>query len=492
MMKAWSGCITLVLTVLILANTVLLAQSANGFAVQVAAVQSRAEAVALVNGLRARGLHAYWVYSEVAARGVYFRIRVGGQFPNSKSATEFGRKLVQAGLVMEYAIFQYEPASDGEWNRLSSANTNITGHAPLPQRSSNRTGNAAVPPSPSVSMTSVAVAERSTTSGSRGATDYLISGAPETTASVTNREGGEGRAVSPSLATINSSIPMSGKEPVGGRPKHADEVELEDFKEFVGQIVKGIVEPRSNGLWVTLQNRNTRYRFRGIVKVAFYQQERERSQAPMQVTLEPGQEQSFEVPSSGNTGSYSLAVYDEQGGLQLLQQGSLGTSTQMPAERIASAPPTPPTAPLPTGFPGVGGGEVPVQSYEEAAAVGGLKTSGYPSGKPDEESEDGSNNGSKTVQPGDVKIVVRQIAASSENLTIEFEILAQQPLGMLTMSIRSNSMSDSKQAIMTTKQGRLPFLVPASDANGNISYELKDEQGRLLAIGSKALQELGK
>jgi hypothetical protein len=58
--------------------------------------------------------------------------------------------------------------------------------------------------------------------------------------------------------------------------------------------------------------------------------------------------------------------------------------------------------------------------------------------------------------------------------------------------VRTTSMSDSKQAIMTTKQGRLPFLVPAGDATGALSYELKDENGRVLAMGSKAFQEIPK
>jgi cell division septation protein DedD len=80
----------------------------SGFAVQVAAVQTRAEAEALASNLRARGLSVYWVKAEVPGKGTYYRVRIGGQFADTRSATEFGQKLKTAGVIGAYAVFKYD------------------------------------------------------------------------------------------------------------------------------------------------------------------------------------------------------------------------------------------------------------------------------------------------------------------------------------------------------------------------------------------------
>ena len=120
-----------------------------------------------------------------------------------------------------------------------------------------------------------------------------------------------------------------------------------------------------------------------------------------------------------------------------------------------------------------------------------MRTANYPTGKV----EDGDTPADAKKDPpqaGDVRVIVRQVAESTENVTVEFEILAKEPLGMISMTIRTNSTYDTKQAIMTTKQGRLPFLASASDTNGAISYELRNEQGVIVAMGSKSFRDLPK
>lgn len=87
---------------------------------------------------------------------------------------------------------------------------------------------------------------------------------------------------------------------------------------------------------------------------------------------------------------------------------------------------------------------------------------------------------------------MHQVAETAKNVTVEFEILAREPLGMIAMTIHTASTSDAEQAIMTTKQGRLPFLAPVGDTNGTIGYELRNEQGVILATGSKPFRELAK
>ncbi len=62
------------------------------FSIQVAAVQDIKAAGKLVNELRNKGYHAYQIRSEVAGKGVWYRIRVGG-FEDRGGAEKVLRKL---------------------------------------------------------------------------------------------------------------------------------------------------------------------------------------------------------------------------------------------------------------------------------------------------------------------------------------------------------------------------------------------------------------
>jgi hypothetical protein len=496
-----SYCLTLWLSLwLFWLSAVALAQSPQGFAVQIAAVQTRAEAVALVSGLRARGLLSYWVRSELAGL-TYYRIRVGGQFVSSKSAGDFGRKLVREGVVNTFSVLKYEPASDGG-NTPGSIAEKKGGqlHSPSTAKTS---------PSETALGTMPKSASKPTAPKDRLGADYLITGEPQQNPAVTPSDRGQPsapakgnlsvrNATAPADATNGPETPRRTERGRLETRKIGDEIELDDFAEFAPQFLQALVEAKDGGLLVTLQNRNTRQRFRGTVNLNLRQNERERLQPAMQIEIAPEAENSFTIPGVGRTGSYLLTVYDERHTLQLMQQGMLGQSTRQ--GDLANSQPASTgsfNANPPSGNFPVTGGNVPPQPAVQSAQVEeeapSLRTSGYPDGKVGEENASASEEPKNEINPsGDVKIIVRQVAASSENLTIEFEILAQQPLGMLVMAVHTTSMNDSKQAIMTTKQGRLPFLVPASDANGAISYELRDETGRLLATGSKAFQEIAK
>jgi hypothetical protein len=449
------------------------------FAVQVASVQSRAEAVALVNGLRARGLRAYWIRSETAGQ-TYYRIRVGDQFASGKSAAEFGRKLAREGAVNEYVVLKYEPPADSDYPGLALEKT-------VARPNTQTTG----------ARTNGGSGVLANTPAAHKVTDYLITGEPRqfNVAVLTSAGSPPARATAPPSADAVTPQNNSGGKGSKEQRRSADEIELDDFKEFAPQVLQALVEPRDGGLLITLRNRNTRHRFRGTVNLKVLQRGREQQQAPIQIEIAPGAEHSFVAPGVGREGSYVMTVLDEQRALQLMQQGALEHSPR-PAEFASNRSSQPVQA-----NPLNSGGNLPVQPAQGAADSGEdgppeLKTASYPTGKAEDENapagEEQKEPNGEAGQPGDVRIIVRQVAASSENLTIEFEILASQPLGMLVMAVRTTSMSDSKQAIMTTKQGRLPFLVPAGDATGALSYELKDENGRVLAMGSKAFQEIPK
>jgi hypothetical protein len=448
------------------------AQAQGGFAVQVATVQTAAEAEILTNSLRERGLRSYWIKSDVAGGKQLYSVRIGGQFASAQLAAEFGRKLIQAKLIREYTIPRYEAPGGtvGESGhalseraisreRKDTAANSATTHG----ANKNAGGQGIVKPTPRI--------------------DPLVAGSL--------RE--------PESTRAQLIVPSPKAQAPAAKQKHQDEIELDDFKEFASNILQGAIEVREGQLLVTLQNRNSRHRFRGTVKWVLNDGEVERPQPPMQIEIGPGQTQEFPLQGSGK--SYLLTIQDEQGAPLLTQNGAFGQGGRQGVVAENRQPRN--IAPNPVGQPG----DVPIEQQGDEVDDGRprpprpgeklvLETANYPiektDGEPTADAQPKAEGKKEPVQPGDVKIIVRQVAETAENVTIEFEILAREPLGMIAMTIHTASTSDTKQAIMTTKQGRLPFLAPVGDTNGTIGYELRNEQGVILAAGSKPFRELGK
>jgi hypothetical protein len=107
---------------------------------------------------------------------------------------------------------------------------------------------------------------------------------------------------------------------------------------------------------------------------------------------------------------------------------------------------------------------------------------------------DGSPNAMPQADntPGQVTATLRQIAVTSENVTLELEISAQNPLKNVTVTMRAGDFQDVRQAFIPTSQGRVPFLVPAAYATAGLFYEVRDEAQRVLANGNSNLRSLGK
>jgi hypothetical protein len=468
----------------------------GGFAVQVAAVQTRAEAEAMTNSLRARGLSAYWVKADVPGKGTYYRVRIGGQFTNNRSATEFGQKLQTAGVIRTYAVFKYDApttALDEQTADKPASHTGVKPPAAAPRTAKNTpgTGQAERPQEkPLQAMNNGGPRQPTNASYQPPSTDYLISGSPIPASESETASAGNNPAVAPARQpTLIANPSTSASKTDGAKAKHSDEVELDDFIEF-SKVLRGTVEVQAGRLQVTLQNTNKRYRFRGKVNLTFIENGREAPQAPMQIEIAPAQEQSFEVtPTVGGKGNYVLAVYDEQGALQLMQSGALNALTNHSV--IAEQRQTKPQPPAPTGQTG----DVPPLPPLEVIQGGGVlvandgRTDAAPPGSSEGEDRRTEPQNEPSL-PGDVKIIPRKVSETAENITLEFEILSQQPLGMITLALRTASVNEAKQGIMTTKQGRLPFLVPLGDTNGAFSYELKNEQGVLLAAGQMSFQQL--
>jgi hypothetical protein len=77
------------------------------FTTQLASFSSQPEAEELVSQLKARGLDAYWIKSNVPGSGIRYRVRVG-RFASRAAAQASGEKLRQQGVTQEFYVTEYE------------------------------------------------------------------------------------------------------------------------------------------------------------------------------------------------------------------------------------------------------------------------------------------------------------------------------------------------------------------------------------------------
>jgi hypothetical protein len=77
------------------------------YTLQVEALDSLTPALELVQDLRASGVDAYYLRSEVPGKGLYYRVRVGN-FADTRSAHHRGEQLCRAHLIHKYYVTTYE------------------------------------------------------------------------------------------------------------------------------------------------------------------------------------------------------------------------------------------------------------------------------------------------------------------------------------------------------------------------------------------------
>lgn len=96
------------LTILTLAVFTTIAQAQRGqFTVQVESAPSQAAAESRVQQLKARGLEAYWIKSDIAGVGLRYRVRIG-RFPTRAAAKVYGEQLRRQGAVSDFFVAEYE------------------------------------------------------------------------------------------------------------------------------------------------------------------------------------------------------------------------------------------------------------------------------------------------------------------------------------------------------------------------------------------------
>jgi len=517
------------------------ARRINGYAVQVAALSSQKSADALAQGLRVRGMNAYWVggMSFGAGRSALHRVRIGN-FPTIASASAYAEKLLGAGLLATYAIAAYEPpvkADSGPswkihnlsqkfpgrrlgpdlidvvaaigsrgWLLLSSESISLTARA----------GNSAL----SRELVPLAAIVSSRGWGmNNDAAKVLGAAAPINIVSLPSGIIAD-TPVTPPPPSANSSSFSAAAPEIGRRelitttsPSVA--VGSPGIRSRGGNSstsLQGSIEMRGGRMFMTLRNADPEKVFSGVARVSLADDQKQQDVTPINVTLLPDKEMTFPLDEATLTdGGWILMVYDLNGAARLIR-GASPAPPKAPAQapgatNSAGAVATNPGPEVPPSYvTGVydttnwAQPQVPPQIQNVEGQDAAVTTAPSPqdvavSAAPSvQDSAAGSPNAMPQVDnaPGQVTATLRQIAVTSENVTLELEISAQNPLKNVTVTLRAGDFQDVRQAFIPTSQGRVPFLVPAAYAAAGLYYEVRDEAQRVLANGNSNLRSLGK
>jgi hypothetical protein len=517
------------------------ARRINGYAVQVAALSSQKSADELAQGLRLRGMNAYWIggMSFGAGRSALHRVRIGN-FPTIASASAYAEKLLGAGLLATYAIAAYEPpvkADSGPswkihnlsqkfpgrrlgpdlidvvaaigsrgWLLLSSESINLTARA----------GNSAL--SRELVPLAAIVSSRSWGMNSDAA-KVLGAAAPITVVSLPSSIIADTPATPPPPSASSSSLSAAAPE-IGRR----EMITTTSPSVAVGSpggrrgfnspaSLQGSIEMRGGRMFMTLRNADPERVFSGVARVSLTDDQRQQDVTPINVTLLPDKEMTFPLDEATLTdGGWILMVYDLNGAARLIRGASPappkapaqapGATNSAEAVAVNPGPEVPPSyvtgvydstnwsqPQVPPQIQNVEGQDVAVTT---APSPQDVAVSAAPSTQ--DIGAAGSPNATPQVDnaPGQVTAALRQVAVTSENVTLELEITAQNPLKNVTVTLRAGDFQDVRQAFIPTSQGRVPFLVPIAYASAGLYYEVRDEAQRVLANGNSNLRSLGK
>lgn len=265
--------------------------------------------------------------------------------------------------------------------------------------------------------------------------------------------------------------------------------------------LQGSIEQRDGAVWVKLRNLDGGRSFSGTARITLSSSKDLQDAAPLAVAVPAGQEISVQVSDARVLdGDWMMMVYDQGGVARLIRGASFGQAPAAPPaaeDKPQAAPAAAPAGPpsyVTGSFDATGGWQLTesggTQPQPNQIAPPEQPMPAAPQPVPQGEIPDPDGNPRTAANPPQeealpqVSVTPRQIATTAQSVTLEFEISSSKPLNYVVVSVRAGSYQDSRQALMSTPQGRVPFMIPISQSNGAYSFEVKNESGSTLASGA--------
>lgn len=252
-------------------------------------------------------------------------------------------------------------------------------------------------------------------------------------------------------------------------------------------------ELRNGQLVMRIRNLDEDRPFTGTARMTISDDRKSRDLDPVKFNVNP--EGEYVAPINGNVipgEDWMLMVYDDTGALRLIRGQTIGQRGSQQAQNNSSSGQSELSSPQyvtpvydvtsPSQAPPVG--TVPMaqnpnsSNQTMAAGTGANGQNSNPAETPDPNA------------PTQLTVTPKLIAVTTENVTMEFEIASPQPLQYISVTLVAGEHRDTRQALMSTTRGRVPFLVPATQAQGTFLFEIKDESGRTLTGGAGDFRQM--
>ncbi|MDX2034350.1 MAG: SPOR domain-containing protein [Blastocatellia bacterium] len=311
----------------------------------------------------------------------------------------------------------------------------------------------------------------------------------------------------PALRASAASAPEIGRRPLAPTRPGGTPLGSPGLANLAPVKLQGAIEMRNGQLFMTLRNLDPERAFTGNARVMLTNDRTQQDITPMPIAIDPDQEQSFPINEARVVdGEWMLMVYDQGGKARLVRGASLAPPRRpapQPDAQVGQAGPPAMVTGEPMTFDATGGwrlAEAPAPESGPGNSNPAANLMPQPEGPASSNGANGQNGGGapgpaappQDNSPAQVTVTPRQIAVTSENVILEFDIAASRPLNYVVITLRAGQYQDTRQALMTTPQGRVPFLVPVASAAGGFTYELKDEAGAVLATGVGDFRRLGR
>jgi len=521
------------------------------YAVQIAAVRSPQVADDMRSGLRVQGLEAYWVKAVLPEHGMFYRVRLG-KFPSIETAYTYAEVLLNTGLLESYAITAYEPPMSGPLRDMTQASLEVQEYiqqGPTPKETSELFAALGarqwmLPSSRNLFGTTPQVAPQTMGMNRREVLVFALSShewrvtpdpsiffvrAPVVASTVDLavnpaspkfEAAPAARAVTPASNTPpaltppprpNQPAPNNG---FGAERNAAADIGRGGNKPTTGRGVnpgarnlgqarlQATAEMRNGQLVMKLRNMDSERSFTGTARVTLSDDKNSSEVLPMQFNLAPEAEVVLPINDPVSAGSnWMLMVFDDANALRLVRGASIGQKAPAVAQQNSPSPSDQSSLNPPPYVTGVyDATNAPAAATQPAAsATAGMVPPSESSNLANNVSGQGPTGASNAAPPntpagGDVPaqltITPRQIAVTTENVTLEFDIAAPNPLNYISVTLAAGEYRDVRQALMSSTRGRVPFLAPAAQATGTFVYEIKDEGGRVLGGGVGDFRQL--
>jgi SPOR domain len=321
----------------------------------------------------------------------------------------------------------------------------------------------------------------------------------------------------PSTASLTSFLPRSERNSFAGSGRPAGRAAYGDAGLSPGPRLRSVVEMNNGQMVLKLRNLDQQRGFSGLARLTLSDDNDTNDIAPVPIELGPEEEKVVPIDDVKKaSGDLMLMVYDQRQAVQLIRSVPLGQRPAVQRPVIAAnreedantfeggAPPVDSNT---WKITDAGGANSPSIEVSGGTQPGQPGQPGFPNvtgtfdatkppapGETPGSSGDGNSapqNTNADIPPGQIVINPRQISTTTDSVTMELGIAGSQPIGYVKVSIRAGAFQDEKIAVFPTSNGSVPFLVPAKDATGQYSYEIRNDAGKVIGSGVQSFSPAG-